>query len=117
MENTESLNRIFRALTDPTRRQIISMLVEREQRRISDLADPFAMSLAAVSKHIQILERAALLTRVKRGREYYLQLNAAPLREAKEWLGFYEKFWRLRFAKLESLLDQQSIPQPGKLEK
>lgn len=108
MVNNEALDNTFHALADPTRRQIIGMLIEQKQHRVTDLASPFDMSLAAVSKHIRVLERAELVTRVKRGREAYLQLNTSPLKGAKDWLAFYEGFWRERFATLESLIENEA---------
>ena len=107
MVNNDALDDTFRALCDRTRRQIINMLTEQKQHRIKDLAAPFDISLAAISKHIRILERARLVTRIKRGREYYLQLNTEPMREAKDWLAFYERFWLERFAHMEQLLQHQ----------
>lgn len=106
MVNNNALDNTFRALADPTRRQIIGMLIEQKEHRVTDLAEPFDMSLVAVSKHIRVLERAELVTRVKRGREAYLQLNTGPLKSAKDWLAFYEQFWRERFAALENLIDK-----------
>ncbi|MEQ8953659.1 MAG: metalloregulator ArsR/SmtB family transcription factor [Gammaproteobacteria bacterium] len=108
MEHSDRLNLSFHALADPTRRGIVGLLIEQRQRRISDLAEPFSMSLAAVSKHIRVLEKAELVTRVKRGREYYLQLNVNPLREVGDWVGFYEQFWKQRFTKLESMLAMEN---------
>ncbi len=99
-----TLNNTFSALSDATRRQIVSMLLEKKQRPIKELAEPFDMSLVAVSKHIKVLERAKLVKRFKRGRESYLELNPVPLRQAKDWLAYYEQFWSQRFAALESLL-------------
>ena len=107
MVNHQLLNQTFHALADPTRRQIIGMLTEQRQHRITELAEPFPISLVAVSKHIKVLERAELVTRFKRGREFYLQLNPEPLRRAKDWLAFYEKFWLERFANLEELLNTE----------
>ena len=98
------LNNTFHALADPTRRHIIGMLVEQQQHRIKELVAPFDISFAAVSKHIKVLEKADLVTRTKRGREFYLQLNTLPLKQAQDWIVYYEQFWIERFAKLEELL-------------
>lgn len=106
--NEGKLDSVFRALADPTRRGIITMLVDEQQKRIVDLAEPFEMSLAAVLKHVRVLERAELVTRFKRGRENFLQLNPEPLKEVNHWLDFYEKFWTRRFAQLEHVIEEES---------
>jgi DNA-binding transcriptional ArsR family regulator len=98
---SSDLDLTFSALSDPTRRAIISKLAEGEMS-IVELASPFDMSLPAVSKHIRVLEKAGLLTRKKLGRVQYCRLNAAPMRAATNWLAFYQKFWD---AKLDSLAD------------
>ncbi len=97
------LDKTFHALADPTRRHIIGMLVEK-QHCIKELVAPFDISFAAVSKHIKVLEKADLVIRTKRGREFYLQLNTLPLKQAQEWIEFYRQFWIARFARLEKLL-------------
>ena len=98
---SSNLDLTFSALSDPTRRAIISRLAEGEAA-ISELAAPFEMSLPAVTKHIRVLEKAGLLTRKKQGRVQYCRLNAAPMRDATNWLAFYQKFWD---EKLDSLAD------------
>lgn len=95
------LDLTFSALSNPTRRAIISKLAQGETS-IIELAAPFDMSLPAVTKHIRVLEKAGLLTRKKQGRVQYCRLNAAPMRDATNWLAFYQKFWD---AKLDSLAD------------
>jgi len=94
MVNLQSaqLDTLFYALSDPTRRQILSMLNE-ETHTVSALADPFKMSLAAISKHIKILERADLLKRKKIGRIHECAINPAALKSAEECIQFYTKFW------------------------
>lgn len=108
MVNNKQLDNTFRALADPTRRQIIKMLSEQKEHRIKALVEPFDMSFAAVSKHIKMLERADLVTRTKRGREHYVQLNIQPMQQAKDWIAFYQQFWSTRFAKLEQLLKEET---------
>ena len=108
MVNNEQLNDTFHALSDPTRRHIVGMLVEQHQYRVKELVEPFDMSFAAVSKHISVLERAKLVTRQKRGREIFVRLNTQPLEQAQKWIQFYQKFWTQRFAKLEDLLVKTS---------
>ncbi|MCC6677528.1 MAG: helix-turn-helix transcriptional regulator [Phycisphaerales bacterium] len=107
-----TLDSIFQALGDPSRRHILHTLAAGEAS-ISDLARPLRMSLAAVSKHIQTLARAGLIRRAKRGRTHYCQLEPAAFAEAHQWLAFYERFWSSRLDALEAQLrreDQHSAP-------
>jgi DNA-binding transcriptional ArsR family regulator len=110
------LDTVFHALGDPTRRQMLQALAEGE-RTVSQLADPFAISLAAASKHIKALERAGLIRREVRGRTHLCRLDPGPLASAHEWLGFYQRFWTERLDILERLLreeDAGNSPQPPK---
>jgi DNA-binding transcriptional ArsR family regulator len=109
MVNNKHLNSTFHALSDPTRRHIIGMLVEQQQHRVKELAEPFDMSFAAISKHITVLERADLVTRTKSGREIFVRLNPQPLKQAQDWLEFYQQFWLKRFSKLEKLLADDEV--------
>ena len=102
-----SLDHVFSALSDPTRRAIISQLAKGEFS-IMELASPFNMSLPAVSKHVRILENAGLLTRKKRGRVHYCRLNPYPLRDAAQWLVFYQKFWDTKMDALANYLKETS---------
>lgn len=101
--NKEKLNEIFHALSDPTRREIIQLMHQKE-KTVSELAQPFDMSLAAISKHIKVLERAKLIERSVNGRTHLCRLNTESLSQATEWLRFYEKFWSNRFDLLEKEL-------------
>lgn len=101
-----SLDLAFAALADPTRRRIVARLT-RGETRVTDLAQPFAMSLNAVSKHLKVLERAGLVRRKRAGREHYLKLRAAPLREVARWTSQYERFWNQRLDALGEFLEQQ----------
>jgi DNA-binding transcriptional ArsR family regulator len=103
------LNAIFHALGDATRRRMLRELAAG-QRTVSELAQPFSMSLAAASKHIKALESAGLLRREVRGRTHLCRLEAGPLAGAHEWLGFYERFWNLRLDALEQLLRADDAP-------
>ena len=96
---SETLDATFSALSDSTRRSIVSMLVDGEVP-IKEIASPFEMSLPAVSKHIRVLEKAGLVVRRRQGRVNYCRLNAQPMRDVAKWLVFYQKFWD---AKLDSL--------------
>ncbi|MBL8906727.1 MAG: helix-turn-helix transcriptional regulator [Rhizobiales bacterium] len=100
---TERLDAIFHALGDPTRRQMLRDLSGGE-RTVSQLAEPYEMSLAAASKHIKALESAGLIRREVRGRTHVCHLEPGPLANAHEWLSFYEAFWTLRLDRLEDLL-------------
>ncbi|MUK87822.1 metalloregulator ArsR/SmtB family transcription factor [Ornithinibacillus sp. L9] len=101
--NDNHLNNIFHALADSTRREMVQMMAQKE-RTVSELAKPFDMSLAGISKHIKVLERANLMERSVKGRTHICRLNTESLAQATEWLRFYEKFWSDRFDLLESEL-------------
>ena len=108
------LDAVFRALGDPTRRQMLHRLAQGEQT-VGQLAEPFSMSLAAASKHIRALEVAGLISREVLGRIHVCHLNAAPLRAADEWLRHYESFWSARLDRLEALLRQDDTTPPASL--
>jgi len=97
------LNRTFAALADPTRRRILAHLAGGE-RCVTDLARPYAMSLAAVSKHLRVLENAGLVRRRRRGRVHALKLQAAPMKQASQWIEEYRRFWEERFDRLDEYL-------------
>jgi len=101
-----SLDLIFQALSDPTRRAILKNVSSRE-RTVTELAKPFRMSLAAVSKHLKILDRARLIRRTKRGSFYYVRLNPEALMSAEQWLARYQKFWQTRLDSLSRLLEKE----------
>lgn len=101
--DTATLNDTMLALADPTRRAILERLAAGAAR-VTDLAQPFAISLNAVSKHIRMLERAALVRRVRQGREHVLWLNPAPLDEAAAWIATQRQFWNSRLDALERAL-------------
>ena len=101
-----SLDRVFHALADPTRRAMLSALA-RGTCSVGQLASPHNMSLAAASKHVKVLEAAGLLEREVRGREHLCQLAAQPLAEAYDFLASYAAFWASRLDALEALLNEQ----------
>lgn len=101
--STPTLDHIFQALTDATRRAMLRSLADGD-RNIGELAAPFEMSLAAASKHVKVLERAGLVRRLVKGRTHICRLEPAPLAAADEWLRFYEQFWNLKLDALEALL-------------
>ena len=99
---------IFHALGDATRRRMLRELAGGE-RTVSELAKPFAISLAAASKHIKVLENAGMIRREVRGRTHLCRLDPGPLASAHEWLGFYERFWTRRLDALERLLHEDDV--------
>src|SRR5580765_940468 len=103
---TSPLDAVFHALGDATRRRMLRELTNGE-RTVSELAEPFAMSLAAASKHIKALENAGLIRREVRGRTHLCRLAPGPLATAHEWLSFYERFWTDRLDALEQLLRKE----------
>jgi len=100
---TRRLNAVFHALGDATRRQMLRELAGGE-RTVGELAEPFAISLAAASKHIKALENAGLIRREVHGRTHLCRLDPGPLASAQEWLSFYERFWASHLDALEGLL-------------
>jgi len=104
--NAPTLDTVFHALGDATRRRMLRELSGGE-RSVGQLARPFAMSLAAASKHIKVLEGAGLIRREVRGRTHLCRLEPGPLAGAHEWLGFYERFWTSRLDVLERLLREE----------
>jgi DNA-binding transcriptional ArsR family regulator len=108
------LGPVFHALSDSTRRRMLLELASGE-RTVGQLAQPFAMSLAAASKHIKVLEGAGLIRRQVRGRAHLCRLEPGPLESAREWLSFYERFWTDRLNVLDRLLredDERQSPNP-----
>ena len=100
------LDTLFHALGDATRRRMLRELAGGE-RTVGQLAKPFAMSLAAASKHIRALEKAGLIRREVRGRTHLCRLDPGPLASAHQWLSFYERFWTDRLDVLERLLREE----------
>jgi DNA-binding transcriptional ArsR family regulator len=103
---TARLDSIFHALSDATRRSILRDIAKRE-KTVSRIARPYRVSLAAVSKHLKVLETADLITREKRGSFQIVRLNAGPMKAAERWLAYYEKFWSQRLDALQDLLEEE----------
>ncbi len=101
------IDRTFSALGDPTRRAIVQRLAMGEAT-VTEIAQPFPMSLPAMSKHIRILEDAGLLVRLKEGRIHRCQLNVEPLREANQWIEYHTAFWNTQLDLLGQYLQQAS---------
>jgi DNA-binding transcriptional ArsR family regulator len=104
--NSASLDNVFNALCDPTRRAILARLTDTDAR-VTDIAAEFPISLNSISKHIRMLERAGLVRRSVNGREHVLSLDAAPLSEAAMWIDHYRRFWEGRLAALEAFVTRQ----------
>ena len=102
-KHSRRLDALFHALADPTRRAMLQRLAQ-QPHNVGDLAAPFAMSLAAASKHIKVLERAGLVQRDVLGRTHRCRLDAQPLHGGMEWMRYYEKFWNTRLDALDALL-------------
>ncbi|MFI4871108.1 MAG: ArsR/SmtB family transcription factor [Phycisphaerales bacterium JB058] len=106
----DTLTITLHALSDPTRRAILDRLAEGEAT-VTELADPFDMTMPAVSKHLKVLERAGLIERGRDKQKRPCRLRAEPMREAAEWIDHYRRQWEDRFDRLESHLKQvQSKP-------
>jgi DNA-binding transcriptional ArsR family regulator len=105
------LTSVFHALGDPTRRRMLRDLAGGE-RTVGELAKPFAISLAAASRHIKVLEGAGLIRREIRWRTHVCRLEPGPLAEAHEWLDFYRRYWTDRLDTLEGLLRDADARKP-----
>ncbi len=99
------LDSTLHALADSTRRDILMRIAE-EERSVNEIAEPYDMSLAAVSKHLKVLESADLLIRRKEGRSYLCRMNYEPLDEVSELIKTYRKFWEARFDELERFIEE-----------
>ena len=111
--SSESLDAVFSALGDPTRRAILAQLADGETR-VTELAAPHDMSLPAISKHLRVLETAGLVSKQKAGRVVRCSLNAEPLKDAADWVDRYRRFWEGQFDRLERYLEDVSPKPEGK---
>jgi DNA-binding transcriptional ArsR family regulator len=102
---TEQLDRTFAALADPTRRAILARLA-RGETSVTELAEPFEMSLPAVSKHLKVLERAGLIARGRERQWRPARLQAGPLKEVAEWTERYRQFWEESYERLDQYLEE-----------
>ena len=113
---SDTLSSTFSALADPTRRAILARLAEGE-KTVNEIAEPFAMSLPAVSKHLKVLERARLIERGRAAQWRPCRLHAEPLQDASAWLEQYRQFWEQSFDRLEAYLDDLQDKQKVKRNK
>lgn len=111
--DSDTLDTIFHALGDATRRAMLGELAAGA-RTVGELAEPFAMSLAAASKHIKVLENSGMVRREVRGRTHVCSLDPMPLMRADQWIGIYRRFWTDRLDLLEKILraDDAAPPPP-----
>lgn len=100
---TDTLSVTFSALADPTRRAILARLSSGE-RSVSELAEPFEMSLPAISRHLKVLEQAGLITRGREAQWRPARLEAAPLQEIASWVEHYRRFWERSFDRMDAYL-------------
>jgi DNA-binding transcriptional ArsR family regulator len=99
----DQLSGVFAALADPTRRAILARLADGPAT-VNELAEPFPISLQAISKHLKVLERAGLISRGREAQWRPCRLDAAPLREAADWVARYQRFWEERYDRLDDYL-------------
>jgi DNA-binding transcriptional ArsR family regulator len=108
------LDRTFAALADPTRRALLAQLERRDCVTVSELAKPFAMSLPAVMKHLDVLSDAGLIARSKVGRAVTCRLNAGPMEDAMQWLNRYQRFWTEQLDRLAAFVEDDACsPNPA----
>jgi DNA-binding transcriptional ArsR family regulator len=103
MAGTDQLSAVFSALADPTRRAILAELAERDAT-VTELTAPLPISMPAVSRHLKVLERAALISRERSGKWRASRLEAAPLRSAADWIESYRRFWDSSLTRLDAHL-------------
>jgi DNA-binding transcriptional ArsR family regulator len=103
---SQRLSSVFHALADPTRRSILQSIAG-DAKTVGELAAPFSISLAAVSKHLKVLERAGLIVREKTGSFQMISVNPAPMQQAHQWLSHYEQFWGERLDTLANSLAER----------
>jgi DNA-binding transcriptional ArsR family regulator len=108
---TDSLSTTFAALADPTRRAILERLAEGDAT-VGELAEPFAMTLPAISKHLSVLERAGLVAKSRDGQRRYCRITATPLKNATAWLDEYRRHWEANLEQLDAYLTRIQKEQP-----
>jgi DNA-binding transcriptional ArsR family regulator len=116
MNNSDQLDATFAALADPTRRAILARLASGEAS-VTELAEPFAMSQPAISKHLKILERAGLISRGRDAQKRPRRLEGKPMASANEWLERYRQFWEGNFQRLDVLLAEMKSAETKTKEK
>ena len=102
------LDGVFHALSDPTRRSILRDIAE-EEKTVGEIARPYRSSLAAISKHIHVLEGSGLVIRRKQGSFQFVRINPMPMKEAQQWLSYYEKFWNERLDQFQQYFKDRQL--------
>jgi DNA-binding transcriptional ArsR family regulator len=108
-----AVDRVFAALADATRRDIVRRLLTQQEASVSVLAERYAMSFTAVAKHVAVLERARLVTKTRRGREQVVRAEMGTLRSAADLLAAFEELWRNRIDRMEGLLAEEAGTAPA----
>ena len=111
-EAEDDLSLTFAALADPTRRAILTRLADGDAT-VTQLAEPFALTQQAISKHLKVLERAGLISRSRSGQHLSSMLRPAPLQEATEWMERYRRFWDASFDRLDAHLRRAAPGREG----
>jgi DNA-binding transcriptional ArsR family regulator len=106
----QALDRTFAALADPTRRALLARLGKQDGISVSDLAQPFSMSLPAIMKHLDVLSDAGLIARAKTGRTVACRLTAGPMEQAMDWLNRYQRFWSENLDRLAAFVEEEQWP-------
>jgi len=109
----QTLDRVFAALADPTRRALLSRLQEHDGLTVSELARPFPVTMPAIMKHLAVLSDAGLIVRRKSGRTVACQLTAAPMEDAMNWLTRYQRFWPRQLDRLAAFVETEQCPPPS----
>ncbi|HEY4941161.1 MAG TPA: metalloregulator ArsR/SmtB family transcription factor [Rhizomicrobium sp.] len=110
----EALGRTFSALSDPTRRAILAQLMKRDGLSVSELAEPFGVTLPAILKHLDVLGDAGLIERSKTGRTVACRLTATPMEEAVTWLNNYQRYWTAQIDRLAAFVEEEECqPSPN----
>ncbi len=107
---SSGMDRTFWALADSTRRGVLQRLIDEPGLSVSDLARSFSLKLPGMTKHLDVLAEAGLISRSKTGRTVAVTLSAAPMREAMAWLGQYERFWTVSLDRLAALVEEDEAP-------
>src|ERR1700722_8638023 len=106
VEYDTTLNQVFASLSDPTRRDMLKR-ISREEMSISEIAKPYKLSFAAISKHLIVMEKAKLVVKSKRGNEHVVKLSPTALTDANKYIKQYKRFWENKFNSLEEVLRQE----------
>ncbi len=114
MYKEERIDRIFSALSDPTRRSILARLEGEQRLSISALAEPFAMTMPAVLKHLDVLSEVGLISRSKAGRTVWVQIEAGSMKEAMDWLQHHRLFWSTSLDRLARYAEAKERQAEGK---